>query len=122
MFATSPPSIAGTVGAIFNSFLQLGGSIGVAVSSTIITSVNGNDTDSYSGRAAAWWFVLGVVGVETVVFVSFYRQRRGDDDLQDQGPSTEISMSEVSYTEQPDMEGGDKLAIDKSPGKEMAGE
>ncbi len=55
-FKFTPPSVAGTVGAAFNSALQLGAAIGLAVVTTIETNV-ADSPDSYNGRAAGFWFL-----------------------------------------------------------------
>ena len=67
--------MAGTVGAIFNGALQLGSAVGIAAISSIETSVERTHGGfaSYSGRAAAWWFVVGVTTVEAVAVILFYR-------------------------------------------------
>lgn len=67
--------MAGTVGAIFNGALQLGSAVGIAAVSSIETSVeqkNGNPS-GYAGRAAAYWFMLGIIGVEIVSLTVFYK-------------------------------------------------
>ncbi len=67
--------MAGTVGAIFNGALQLGSAVGLAVVTSIQTSVetkHGGPT-SYSGRAAVFWFVLVVVCAEAISLLVFYR-------------------------------------------------
>ncbi|KAG1850043.1 hypothetical protein C8R48DRAFT_728005 [Suillus tomentosus] len=52
--------MAGTVGAIFNGALQFGSAIGLAVASSIETSVEATHGGSheYQGRAAVFWFLL----------------------------------------------------------------
>lgn len=67
--------MAGTVGAIFNGALQLGSAVGIAAISSVETSVERTHggSGSYSGRAAAWWFLVGVVGVEAIAVAIFYR-------------------------------------------------
>jgi hypothetical protein len=67
--------MAGTVGAIFNGALQLGSAVGIAAVSSIETSIeerNGNPS-GYTGRAAGYWFLLGLVGLEVVALLVFYR-------------------------------------------------
>lgn len=67
--------MAGTVGAIFNGALQLGSAVGISAVSSIETSVeekNGNPA-SYAGRAAAYWFMLGIIGVEIISLSVFYK-------------------------------------------------
>ena len=75
IFRTSPSSMAGTVGAIFNGALQLGSAVGLAAVSSIQTSVEAKHggTTNYAGRAAAFWFVLAVVCIELVSLLVFYR-------------------------------------------------
>ena len=70
--------MAGTIGAIFNGALQLGSALGISIVGSIEVSVeatHGGPT-SYAGRAAAFWFLLGVVGVELVSMLVFYRISR----------------------------------------------
>ena len=88
IFASTPPSAAGTVGAIFNSALQLGSAIGLAAITSIQTSIDGAEVHSasaplpttkaewtyaYRGRSAAFWFVFAVVVLETVSVLVFFR-------------------------------------------------
>lgn len=79
VFRTTPPAMAGTVGAVFNAALQLGGAVGVAAFTSIQTSVDTKKPGSelgyngYSGRAAAWWFVLAAVSVATIAVGLLYR-------------------------------------------------
>ncbi|KAM5541656.1 hypothetical protein V8D89_004846 [Ganoderma adspersum] len=78
IFRTSPSSMAGTVGAIFNGALQLGSAIGISAVGSIKSSVedtHGGST-SYAGCAAAYWFLLGIVSVEFVSLLVFYRVGR----------------------------------------------
>ncbi|GJE93570.1 MFS general substrate transporter [Phanerochaete sordida] len=75
IFRTSPASMAGTVGAIFNGALQLGSAVGIAAVSSIESSVEARSGDpaGYAGRAAAFWFLLAIVGIEVVALLVFYR-------------------------------------------------
>jgi MFS family permease len=76
MFKFTPPHMAGTVGAAFNSALQLGAAIGLAVVTSIETNVankNGGFT-SYKGRAAGFWFLLAVVVVELIAALIFLKE------------------------------------------------
>lgn len=82
IFRNAPPRIAGTVGAVFNAALQLGGAIGVAVFTSIQTSVDKKKSHGlsetgvytgYSGRAAAWWFIVALVVLTTVAIAVFYK-------------------------------------------------
>ncbi|KAI0740199.1 MFS general substrate transporter [Earliella scabrosa] len=74
IFRTSPPSMAGTVGAIYNGALQLGSAIGISAVGSIEASVSAtHGRQSYAGRAAAFWFLTGLVGVEAIALLVFYR-------------------------------------------------
>jgi hypothetical protein len=66
--------MAGTVGAIFNSALQSGSAIGLAAAGSIETSVEATHGGpvEYAGRAAAFWFVLGIVALEFIAVSIFY--------------------------------------------------
>ncbi|KAI0366484.1 MFS general substrate transporter [Pilatotrama ljubarskyi] len=78
IFRTSPASMAGTVGAIFNGALQLGSAVGISAVGSIESSVEANHggTQSYAGRAAAFWFLLAIVSVEWIAMVVFYRRSK----------------------------------------------
>lgn len=65
VFKVTPPQIAGTVGAVYNCFLELSCAAGVAIITSIQTSVevhHGGPT-GYSGRAAGFWFLFAFVCV-----------------------------------------------------------
>lgn len=67
--------MAGTVGAMFNGALQLGSAIGLAVATSIETSVeakNGGFSE-YHGRSAVFWFLVGVIFVQAIAVIVFYR-------------------------------------------------
>ncbi|EIN04578.1 MFS general substrate transporter [Punctularia strigosozonata HHB-11173 SS5] len=69
--------MAGTVGAIFNGALQLGSAVGIAAVTSVESSVEKRSSrgiEGYQGRAAAFWFLLGVVIVETAAVLIFYRR------------------------------------------------
>ncbi|KAI0667392.1 MFS general substrate transporter [Trametes maxima] len=78
IFRTSPSSMAGTVGAIFNGALQLGSAVGISAVGSIESSVEKmrGGVDSYAGRAAAFWFLLAIVGLEFLSMLVFYRRRK----------------------------------------------
>ncbi|THH31696.1 hypothetical protein EUX98_g2500 [Antrodiella citrinella] len=94
IFRTVPSSMAGTVGAIFNGALQLGSAVGLAAVSSIESSVektHGGPTQ-YAGRAAAFWFVFGIVCVEIIAVAIFYRvssEKKAEAEQQDQGIAEE---------------------------------
>lgn len=69
----TPPNVAGTVGAVYNCFLELGCATGAAVITSIQTSVqlhHGGPT-SYSGRAAGFWFLFAFVTILTLAVLVF---------------------------------------------------
>ncbi len=67
--------MAGTVGAIFNGALQLGSAIGISAVGSIESSVEKTHggPEAYAGRAAAFWFLLAIVGAEFISLAVFYR-------------------------------------------------
>ncbi|KAF8308262.1 MFS general substrate transporter, partial [Clavulina sp. PMI_390] len=80
LFMNTPPEMAGVVGGMFNSALQLGLAIGLAVVASITTSVNhsqhspsSSPSSYYAGIAAGYWFVLGTVGLMTILVLVFYK-------------------------------------------------
>ncbi|KAH7094091.1 MFS general substrate transporter [Auriculariales sp. MPI-PUGE-AT-0066] len=80
IFSNTPPEIVGVVGATFNSAMQLGSAVGLAIITTIQVSVDrGGDNDPtknpYDGRAAAFWFLAAIVGVEGLAVLFFYRTK-----------------------------------------------
>lgn len=80
MFRCTPPRMAGTVGAIFNSALQLGSSVGSAVVTSITSTIDNKapipNPHPYAGRSASFWFVLGAVVLEAVSVAIFYQPKR----------------------------------------------
>ncbi|KAF7981588.1 hypothetical protein HWV62_32634 [Athelia sp. TMB] len=75
IFKATPPAVAGTIGAIFNGALQLGSAIGLAASSSIETSVEAKHGgfDKYYGRAAVFYFLMGVLTLQALGVLIFYR-------------------------------------------------
>ncbi|KAG8839989.1 hypothetical protein FRB91_006637 [Serendipita sp. 411] len=94
IFHYTPPSVAGTVGAVFNCALQLGSAVGLAAVSSITTSVDekshleipitefpsrlheiskGLWKQAYKGRAASYWFLLAILGVEALCVLVFFK-------------------------------------------------
>lgn len=94
IFSYTPPSVAGTVGAVFNCALQLGSAVGLAAVSSISTSIDekvrleipldqwksrlGEITDAmwkeaFKGRAASFWFLLGILGIEVIAVLVFFK-------------------------------------------------
>ncbi|OAX33442.1 hypothetical protein K503DRAFT_869541, partial [Rhizopogon vinicolor AM-OR11-026] len=74
IFQAVPSSMAGTVGAIYNSALQFGSAIGIAVTTSIETSVEATHggPQEYAGRAAAFWFLTATVAVQFISISVFY--------------------------------------------------
>lgn len=66
--------MAGTVGAIFNGALQIGSAVGLAAVVSIQSSVETRHggPEQYHGRAAAFWFLLGIVILEVISISCFY--------------------------------------------------
>jgi hypothetical protein len=85
--------MAGAVGAIFNGALQFGSAIGLAAFWSIETSVEAThgDPQEYHGRAAAFWFLLGVVLIEIVSVSYFYEST-------DHGPQPKFDGNNHSTT------------------------
>ena len=94
IFSYTPPSVAGTVGAVFNCALQLGSAVGLAAVSSISTSVDekarleipvtqfkdrlGEISDAmwkeaFKGRAASYWFLLGILALEFVAVIFVFK-------------------------------------------------
>ncbi|KZP24607.1 hypothetical protein FIBSPDRAFT_417126 [Athelia psychrophila] len=75
IFKATPPAMAGTIGAIFNGTLQLGSAIGLAIVSSLEISVettHGGFT-KYYGRAAVFYLFIGVITVQALAILIFYR-------------------------------------------------
>ncbi|KIM87717.1 hypothetical protein PILCRDRAFT_258683 [Piloderma croceum F 1598] len=77
IFQTTPSSMAGTVGAMFNGALQLGSAMGLAAVTSIETSVEEvhGGFREYHGRAAMFWFLLGIFAMLTLGVLVFYRNQ-----------------------------------------------
>ncbi|EGN92835.1 hypothetical protein SERLA73DRAFT_156771 [Serpula lacrymans var. lacrymans S7.3] len=76
IFRSAPAEEAGTVGAIFNSSLQLGTAIGVPIISAIQSNIqnhSGAADNDFKGQQFAFWFLLGLEGVEILATLVFYR-------------------------------------------------
>ncbi|KAG1718959.1 major facilitator superfamily-domain-containing protein [Suillus lakei] len=74
IFQAAPSSMSGTVGAMFNGALQFGSAIGLAAITSIETSVEATHGGSheYAGRAASFWFLLGIVALQFISISIFY--------------------------------------------------
>ena len=95
IFSYTPPSAAGTVGAVFTCALQLGSAVGLAAVASITTSVDSKTPPmsppvaefqshmdqitkemwkaAFQGRAASFWFVLGLLVVQLVCVIVFFK-------------------------------------------------
>ena len=72
--------MAGVVGALFNSALQLGSAIGIAIVTSISTSIERKDGPdgiaNFNGRADAFWFVFGVICIAIAGLLLFYKPEK----------------------------------------------
>jgi len=94
IFYYTPSTEAGTVGAIFTCALQLGSAVGIAAVSSITNSVDKKISfdlpttkwsqhldeitksmwkQAYKGRAASYWFLLGILGTAALAVVVFFK-------------------------------------------------
>lgn len=80
IFRTTPPKMAGVVGALFNSALQIGSAVGTAAVTSISTSIEKKDGPDgiahFRGRADSFWFLFAIVCVAIVGLVVFYKPER----------------------------------------------
>ncbi|KAI0631643.1 MFS general substrate transporter [Trametes polyzona] len=115
IFRTSPASMAGTVGAIFNGALQLGSAVGISAVGSIETSVEATHggAQSYAGRAASFWFLLAIVGVEWVALLVFYRRSKEGAVEEFEGGKTvpEDEMKQVAVSEKLGVEDGRRASV-----------
>ncbi|KAG2355276.1 major facilitator superfamily domain-containing protein [Suillus spraguei] len=74
IFQAAPSSMSSTVGAMYNGALQFGSAIGLAAITSIETSVEATHGGSheYAGRAASFWFILGIVTLQSILISIFY--------------------------------------------------
>ncbi|EJD53378.1 MFS general substrate transporter [Auricularia subglabra TFB-10046 SS5] len=108
VFRCTPPEIAGIVGAMFNSSIQLGSAVILAIITTIQVSIDGDGGEvpgpdgagsgrnPYRGRAAAFWFLLGVMGVAALAVIVFYRDTKPTD--VESGPSAVAAEDDAKDT------------------------
>ncbi|KAF8123555.1 major facilitator superfamily domain-containing protein [Boletus edulis] len=76
IFQATPASMAGTVGAIISGALEFGSAVGLAAFTSIQTSVEATrgGPQEYYGRAAAFWFFLGITLIEILSLLYFYQR------------------------------------------------
>ncbi|TFY68984.1 hypothetical protein EVG20_g3333 [Dentipellis fragilis] len=98
IFRTTPPSMAGTVGAIYNGALQLGSAVGLASVQSITNTIDDQNggNDSFVGRRDAYWFVFALICAEalaTLVFYSVRAEREHAVELQDERDRQEAEQN-----------------------------
>ncbi|KAF8129729.1 major facilitator superfamily domain-containing protein [Boletus edulis] len=91
IFQAAPASMAGTVGAMFNGALEFGSAVGLAALTSIETSVEATHggPQGYYGRAATFWFLLGLTVIEILSLLYFYQRAT------DHGPQPELDDRDV---------------------------
>jgi len=78
IFLNTPPEMAGVTGAVFNSALQLGITLGLAIAASITQSIdqkranNGQDP-GYVGIADSFWFMVAFVVALFIAVQIFYK-------------------------------------------------
>ena len=102
--------MAGTVGAIFNSALQFGSSIGSAAATSISVTVDAKAGVShpYAGRAASFWFLFALVVLETISVLLFFRPQRAE--FNDEEDTSNLSVPSLP------MDASDANGVVKLPG------
>ncbi|KAF8154860.1 major facilitator superfamily domain-containing protein [Crassisporium funariophilum] len=79
LLANTPPEVSGIISAVFVSVLQTGGATGLAIVTSIQTSVeikHGGPT-GFQGRAAGLWFLVAFIGLMMVLFIIFMKNTVG---------------------------------------------
>ncbi|KAG8820920.1 hypothetical protein FRC17_009983 [Serendipita sp. 399] len=111
IFHYTPLSVAGTVGAVFNCALQLGSAVGLAAVSSITASVDKKSDlsipilefphrlpeitkqlwrEAYKGRAASYWFLLGVLIIDIISVIVFFKVDASDHQREKKTESNEV--------------------------------
>lgn len=98
IFRSTPTRMAGTVGAMYNSALQLGSAIGTAAVTSIQTSIQSQPgkggPNGYEGRADGLWFLFAVVVIETIAAAIFYKPKRTEySEEEDTAPTSEATTT-----------------------------
>lgn len=88
--------MAGIIGAIFNSGIELGSALGIAVDASIETSIENKETDGlgfehYKGRRDTFWWLLACCVLLAVSIVVFYRTG-----MKTPGPNAEQDANAVA--------------------------
>ncbi|EPQ56836.1 MFS general substrate transporter [Gloeophyllum trabeum ATCC 11539] len=87
----TPPAVSGTVGAIWNTALQLGSAVGISA----VTALQSNIDEAHQGplgfrgRADGFWLLFALAGVATLVLLLFYRTDEQTEDRISIMPSVE---------------------------------
>jgi len=73
VFMATPPEAVGVAAAVFNAALQLGCAAGIAVTTSIQTTiqVDNGDPFSYTGRADAFWFLFALTSTIAILVLVF---------------------------------------------------
>ncbi|KAH8829092.1 MFS general substrate transporter [Flagelloscypha sp. PMI_526] len=73
IFRSTPPTIAGTVGAMYNSAIQLGSAVGTAAVISIQLSVEKKSgSENFEGRSAGFWFIFATIAAAALGIIVFY--------------------------------------------------
>jgi hypothetical protein len=77
IFQGTPSNSAGTVGAVFNAAIQLGGAISISAFIALQTSVDSSSDlkggNGYQGCAAGWWYIFSLQVVAALCVGVFYK-------------------------------------------------
>ncbi|PPQ73134.1 hypothetical protein CVT26_014956 [Gymnopilus dilepis] len=77
LLANTPPDVSGIVSAVFVSVLQTGGATGLAIVTSIQTSVEvkHGGPRGFEGRAAGLWFLVAFIGLMMCFFIVFMKSK-----------------------------------------------
>ena len=75
ILSATPPAASGVAAAVYNCALQTGSATGVAIVTSIQTSVQISHGGplGFQGRAAGLWFIVAFVGVMGLAFLCAYK-------------------------------------------------
>ena len=69
--------MAGIIGAVFNSGIELGSAVGIAVDASVETGIENNNGpdgfDHWKGRQATFWWLLAATSAVALSVLIFYR-------------------------------------------------
>jgi len=91
LFAWTPPEVSGIVAALFNCVLQTGSAAGVAIVTSIQTSVQSSHggPNGFAGRAAGFWFIVAATGTMALLFLVFMKDIDGPPQREAVAPSAD---------------------------------